>query len=155
MITPAGIATNRYTNCHEPRAMPIWLLVMWVSCKIGEISGAIAAAVTEQGAATQEIARSVEIAAKRTHELIPLCHPLPVSQIAVDIDADAAWQVVVDAIARYRGVMGATNPANAADGTIRKLFAKSMGENSAHGSDSAASAEREIALNFRLDEIVG
>lgn len=60
-----------------------------------------------------------------------------------------------NAIAKYREVMGATDPAKATDGTIRKLFAKSMGENSAHGSDSAASAEREIALNFRLDEIVG
>ncbi len=60
-----------------------------------------------------------------------------------------------DAIAKYREVMGATDPAKAADGTIRKLFAKSVGENSAHGSDSAAAAEREIALNFRLDEIVG
>ena len=60
-----------------------------------------------------------------------------------------------NAIAKYREVMGATDPAKATDGTIRKLFARSMGENSAHGSDSAASAEREIALNFRLDEIVG
>ena len=60
-----------------------------------------------------------------------------------------------NAIARYRDVLGATDPAKAADGTIRKLFAKSLGENSAHGSDSPASAEREIALNFRLDEIVG
>ena len=59
------------------------------------------------------------------------------------------------AIAKYRTVMGATNPANADAGTIRKLFAKSVGENSVHGSDSAASADREIALNFRLDEIVG
>ncbi|MGE8943753.1 nucleoside-diphosphate kinase [Leptospira interrogans] len=60
-----------------------------------------------------------------------------------------------DAIAKYREVMGATDPAKAADGTIRKLFAQSVGENSVHGSDSPASAEREIALNFRLDEIVG
>jgi nucleoside-diphosphate kinase len=60
-----------------------------------------------------------------------------------------------DAIAKYREVMGTTDPAKAADGTIRKLFARSVGENSAHGSDSPASAEREIALNFRLDEIVG
>lgn len=59
------------------------------------------------------------------------------------------------AIARYREVMGATDPAKAADGTIRKLFARSVGENSVHGSDSPASADREIALNFRLDEIVG
>lgn len=59
------------------------------------------------------------------------------------------------AIAKYREVMGATDPAQAADGTIRKQFAVSKGENSTHGSDSPASAEREIALNFRLDEIVG
>ena len=60
-----------------------------------------------------------------------------------------------NAVAKYREVLGATDPAKAADGTVRKLFARSMGENSAHGSDSTASAEREIALNFRLDEIVG
>lgn len=60
-----------------------------------------------------------------------------------------------NAIAKYREVMGATDPAKAAEGTIRKLFARSVGENSAHGSDSPAAAEREIALNFRLDEIVG
>ncbi|MEZ5773733.1 MAG: nucleoside-diphosphate kinase [Hyphomicrobiaceae bacterium] len=60
-----------------------------------------------------------------------------------------------DAIASYRRVMGATDPAKAEAGTIRKTHARSMGENSVHGSDSPASAEREIALNFRLDEIVG
>lgn len=60
-----------------------------------------------------------------------------------------------NAIAAHREIMGATDPAKAAEGTIRKLFAKSVGENSVHGSDSQAAAEREIALNFRLDEIVG
>ncbi len=60
-----------------------------------------------------------------------------------------------NAIAKYREVMGATDPAKADEGTIRKLFAKSVGENSVHGSDSPAAADREIALNFRLDEIVG
>ena len=60
-----------------------------------------------------------------------------------------------NAIAKYREVMGATDPAEAAEGTIRKQFALSKGENSSHGSDSPGSAEREIALNFRLDEIVG
>ena len=60
-----------------------------------------------------------------------------------------------DAIAKYREVMGATDPKEAAEGTIRKLFAVSKGENSSHGSDSASAAEREIAMNFRLDEIVG
>lgn len=60
-----------------------------------------------------------------------------------------------NAIAKYREVMGATDPAQAAEGTIRKLFAVSKGENSVHGSDSAASAQREIALFFQPDEIVG
>ena len=60
-----------------------------------------------------------------------------------------------NAIAKYREVMGATDPAKAAEGTIRKLFAKSVGENSSHGSDSPAAAAREIALNFRPEEIVG
>ena len=60
-----------------------------------------------------------------------------------------------NAIVKYREVMGATDPKEAAEGTIRKLFAESKGANSTHGSDSAAAAEREIGLNFRLDEIVG
>ncbi len=60
-----------------------------------------------------------------------------------------------NAIAKYREVMGATDPAEAAVGTIRKEFAVSKGENSTHGSDSPAAADREIAMNFRLDEIVG
>lgn len=60
-----------------------------------------------------------------------------------------------NAIAKYREVMGATDPAQAAEGTIRKLFAISKGENSVHGSDSPASAQREIALFFKPDEIVG
>jgi nucleoside-diphosphate kinase len=60
-----------------------------------------------------------------------------------------------NAIAKYREVMGATDPAQAAEGTIRKLFARSKGENSSHGSDSPAAAQREIALNFKSEEIVG
>lgn len=60
-----------------------------------------------------------------------------------------------NAVAKYREVMGATNPANAADGTIRKLFAESMGENTAHGSDSVENARAEIAQFFAGNEIVG
>ena len=59
------------------------------------------------------------------------------------------------AIARYREVMGATNPANAAEGTIRKLFAESVGENTVHGSDSPENAAIEIAQFFSGNEIVG
>lgn len=60
-----------------------------------------------------------------------------------------------NAIARYREIMGATNPANAADGTIRKKFAKSIGENSVHGSDAPETAAVEIAQFFAGNEIVG
>lgn len=59
------------------------------------------------------------------------------------------------AILKNRDVMGATNPANADDGTIRKEFALSVGENSVHGSDSEASAAREIAFFFSGLELVG
>lgn len=60
-----------------------------------------------------------------------------------------------NAIATYREVMGATNPANAAEGTIRKLFAQSVGENTAHGSDAPEAAVIEIAQFFSGNEIVG
>ncbi|MGA0593789.1 nucleoside-diphosphate kinase [Enterovirga sp. CN4-39] len=60
-----------------------------------------------------------------------------------------------NAIAKYREVMGATNPANAAEGTIRKKFAESVGENTVHGSDSAENARIEIAQFFSGNEIVG
>jgi len=60
-----------------------------------------------------------------------------------------------NAIVRYREVMGATNPENAAPGTIRKQFARSLGENSVHGSDSVDNARIEIAQFFSGNEIVG
>ncbi|AWB50308.1 nucleoside-diphosphate kinase [Gemmobacter aquarius] len=59
------------------------------------------------------------------------------------------------AILKNREVMGATNPANAAEGTIRKEFALSVGENSVHGSDSPESAAREISFYFSGLELVG
>ena len=60
-----------------------------------------------------------------------------------------------NAIAKYRDVMGATDPAKAADGTIRKTHSKSVGENSVHGSDAADTAKKEIAQFFTDKEIVG
>ncbi|MEF3366038.1 nucleoside-diphosphate kinase [Methylocystis sp. 9N] len=60
-----------------------------------------------------------------------------------------------NAIARYRDVMGATNPANAAPGTIRKEYALNVGENSVHGSDAPETAAVEIAQFFSGNEIVG
>ena len=60
-----------------------------------------------------------------------------------------------NAVAKYREVMGATNPADAADGTIRKLYAKSIGENSVHGSDSEENAALEIVQFFSEADIAG
>ncbi len=77
------------------------------------------------------------------------------------MDTMTAGPVVVmvlegpDAVAKNREIMGATNPADAAEGTIRKDYALSIGENSVHGSDSVENAEAEIRFFFRETEIVG
>jgi len=60
-----------------------------------------------------------------------------------------------NAIVRYRDIMGATDPAKAAAGTIRKVHAKSIGENSVHGSDSPDTAMKEIAQFFSGNDIAG
>ena len=59
------------------------------------------------------------------------------------------------AVLKYRDVMGATDPAKAAPGTIRKVHARSIGENSVHGSDAAGTARQEIAYWFADIEVVG
>lgn len=60
-----------------------------------------------------------------------------------------------NAVAKHREVMGATNPAEAAEGTVRKLYAEDIGRNSVHGSDSLENAKNEIEFFFKADEIVG
>jgi nucleoside-diphosphate kinase len=60
-----------------------------------------------------------------------------------------------NAVKKYREVMGATDPAKADAGTVRKEFAESIERNSVHGSDSPENAELEIGLNFKPEEIVG
>ena len=60
-----------------------------------------------------------------------------------------------NAVEKYRTIMGATNPENAESGTIRKLFALNVQENSVHGSDSEENARKEIEFFFNEDEIVG
>ena len=59
------------------------------------------------------------------------------------------------AVEKNRKIMGATNPADAEEGTLRKLYAKSIEANAVHGSDSAASAEREINYFFDKNEVIG
>ena len=77
------------------------------------------------------------------------------SLVAFMISGPVVVQVLEgeDAVAKNREVMGATNPANAAPGTIRKDFAESIEANSVHGSDSAENAAQEIAFFFAETEI--
>ncbi len=74
-------------------------------------------------------------------ELVEFMTSGPCVPIALEIDGP-------DAVARYRELIGATDPAEAADGTIRKLFAESKGRNAVHGSDSDENAEREVRFFF-------
>ena len=62
---------------------------------------------------------------------------------------------LADAVAHYRAVIGATDPAEAAEGTVRRLFAESKGRNAVHGSDSDENAAREIAFFFSEAEMAG
>jgi nucleoside-diphosphate kinase len=78
-------------------------------------------------------------------ELVDFMTRGPVVVMALEAD---------DAVARYRKLMGATNPADAAEGTIRKAFAKDIGENACHGSDSAENAAIEVAYFFPGFEIL-
>lgn len=77
------------------------------------------------------------------------------------VDSMTAGPVVVqvlegeDAVKKNRDIMGATNPKEASEGTIRKEFAVSIGENSVHGSDSLENAAIEIAFFFNFSEVVG
>ncbi|MFI4983713.1 MAG: nucleoside-diphosphate kinase [Rickettsiales bacterium] len=77
------------------------------------------------------------------------------------VDTMIAGPVVVqvlegdDAVALNRKIMGATNPAQADDGTIRKEFALNIGQNSVHGSDSPENAKTEVSFFFNDNEIVG
>ena len=72
------------------------------------------------------------------------------------VSAPVVVQVLAreNAVAAYRELMGATNPAQAADGTIRKAHALNIGENSVHGSDSAENAAREVAFFFAECDIL-
>lgn len=77
-------------------------------------------------------------------ELVAFMTESPVVLLALERDG---------AVAKWREVMGATNPANAAEGTVRKKYAQSIGRNAAHGSDSDENAAIEIGYFFRASEL--
>jgi nucleoside-diphosphate kinase len=122
------------------------------------LSGAVNAVI--EGAGLRIVAQKRMLMTRREAETFYAVHkerPFFGELVDFMISAPVVVQVLEgdDAVLRYREIMGATNPENAAPGTIRKQFARSVGENSVHGSDSADNAKIEIAQFFSGNEIVG
>jgi nucleoside-diphosphate kinase len=122
------------------------------------LTGAINAIIEKAGLRIVAQKR-VRISREQAEKFYAVHHERPFFGELVDfmISGPVVVQVLEgdNAIAKYREVMGATDPAKAAVGTIRKTHAKSIGENSVHGSDAPETAVREIAQFFSENEIVG
>jgi nucleoside-diphosphate kinase len=122
------------------------------------LTGAINAVIEKAGLRIVGQKR-VRISREQAEKFYSVHHERPFFLELVDfmISGPVVVQVLEgdNAIAKYREVMGATDPAKAATGTIRKLYARSIGENSVHGSDAPDTAVREIAQFFSENEIVG
>ena len=122
------------------------------------LTGKINAVIEDAGLriVAQRRIRMTEAQAKTFYE-VHAERPFYGELVEFMISAPVVVQVLegANAVAKYREVMGATNPEQAAPGTIRKLYANSVGENSVHGSDSAENAAIEIAQFFNESDIVG
>ena len=122
------------------------------------LTGAVNAVI--EGAGLRIVAQKRILMTRREAETFYAVHkerPFFGELVDFMISAPVVVQVLEgdNAVVRYREIMGATNPENAAPGTIRKQFARSVGENSVHGSDSVDNARIEIAQFFSGNEIVG
>ena len=122
------------------------------------LTGAINAMIENAGLRIVAQKR-VRISRDQAEKFYAVHHERPFFSELVDFMTSGPVVVQVlegeNAIAKYREVMGATDPAKAAAGTIRKTHAKSIGDNSVHGSDAPETAVREIAQFFSENEIVG
>src|SRR4051812_8279391 len=122
------------------------------------LTGKINAVIEDAGLriVAQRRIRMTEAQAKKFYE-VHAARPFYGELVEFMMSAPVVVQVLEgdNAMARYREVMGATNPEQAAEGTIRKLFALNVGENSVHGSDSVENAKIEIAQFFTDADIVG
>lgn len=122
------------------------------------LTGAINAVIEGAGLriVAQRRIQMTEAQAKKFYE-VHAARPFYGELVETMTSAPVVVQVLEgdNAMARYREVMGATNPEQAAEGTIRKLFALNVGENSVHGSDSLENAALEMAQFFTADQIVG
>jgi nucleoside-diphosphate kinase len=122
------------------------------------LTGAINAMIEKAGLriVAQKRIRMSRTQAEKFYE-VHKARPFYGELVAFMMSAPVVVQVLEgeNAVAKYREVMGATDPAKADPGTIRKVHAKSVGENSVHGSDSADNAKIEIAQFFSDHDIVG
>ena len=122
------------------------------------LTGAVNAVI--EGAGLRIVAQKRILMTRREAETFYAVHkerPFFGELVEFMISAPVVVQVLEGegAVSKYREIMGATNPESAAEGTIRKKFARSVGENSVHGSDSVDNAKIEIAQFFSGNEIVG
>ena len=131
-------AATRKANASKQWRQALGALALLVT---GFVAGVF---VTTPDSAPAKVSAFVPRVAYAVNHLLPAPEPVVVQVLEGD-----------NAVLKYREVMGATNPANADEGTIRKLFALSVGENSVHGSDSLENANIEIAQFFKPEEIVG
>src|SRR5438876_7558102 len=124
----------------------------------GNLTGAINAIIEKAGLRIVAQKR-VRISREQAEKFYAVHRERPFFRELVDFMTSGPVVVQVlegdNAIAKYREVMGATDPAKAAPGTIRKVHARSVGENSVHGSDVPETAAQEFAQFFSQDQIVG
>jgi nucleoside-diphosphate kinase len=142
----------------EPMAIERTFSILKPDATERNLTGAINALIEKAGLRVVAQKR-VRISREQAEKFYAVHRERPFFRELVDfmISGPVVVQVLEgdNAIAKYREVMGATDPAKAAPGTIRKLHAKSIGENSVHGSDAPGTAVREIAQFFSENEIVG
>jgi len=122
------------------------------------LTGAVNAVIEKAGLAIigQKRVRWSKAQAEKFYE-VHKARPFYADLVAFMTSGPIVVQVLQgeNAVKKYRDVMGATDPSKAAEGTIRKVHAKSIGENSVHGSDATETAAIEIAQFFSGNEIVG
>jgi nucleoside-diphosphate kinase len=151
-------SSDTQSEGHNPMAVERTFSILKPDATARNLTGAINAMI-EQAGLRIVAQKRVQITKAQAEQFYGVHKARPFFGELVDfmISAPVVVQVLEGegAIAKYRDVMGATDPAKAAANTIRKVHAKSIGENSVHGSDSAENAAIEIAQFFSGNEIVG
>jgi nucleoside-diphosphate kinase len=155
---PPRCASPDFSLKNSPMAIERTFSIIKPDATARNLTGAINAMI--EGAGLRVIAQKrVRISREQAETFYAVHRDRPFFRDLVEfmISGPVVVQVLEgeNAIAKYRDIMGATDPAKAAPGTIRKVHARSIGENSVHGSDAPDTAQKEIAQFFSGNEIVG